>query len=50
MFALNIRIDNGGTDVAAGTKYVVRWQGMKTSELEHRKQIPFYRVMWLQGL
>ena len=41
---------NGGTDVAAGTKYVVRWQGMKTSELEHRKQMPFYRAMWLQGL
>ena len=41
MLASNIRIEHGGTDVAAVTKYVVRWQGMKTSELEHRKQMPF---------
>jgi hypothetical protein len=41
MISSNIRIDNGGTDVAAGTKYEVRWKGMKTSELEHRKQMPF---------
>jgi len=50
MFASKIRIEHGGTDVAAVTKYVVRWQGMKTSELEHRKQMPSNRAMWLQGL
>ena len=50
MLASKIRIDNGGTDVAAGTKYVVWRQGMETSELELRKQMQFYRAMWLQGL
>jgi len=50
MLASNIRIDNVRADVAAVTKYVVRWQGMKTSELEYSKKMPFYRAMWLQGL
>ncbi len=35
MFALSIRIYNGGTDVAAETKYAMEWQGIETSELEH---------------
>ena len=49
MYALNIRIENGGSDMAAGTKYALGWQGTETRELEPHKQMPFYRVMWLQG-
>jgi hypothetical protein len=50
MCALKVRIENGGTDVAAGTKYTLRWQGMETCDYEDRKQMQSYRVMWLQGL
>ena len=53
---LNVRFKyqngyNGGTDVAAETKYALGWQGIETSELEqNRKQMRFYGLMWLQGL
>jgi hypothetical protein len=50
MYALNIRIENGGSDMAAETKYTLGWQGMEKTELEPHKQMPFYRIMWLQGI
>ena len=41
MLTSNIRIENGGTDVAAGTKHALRWHGIETRDFESHKQMPF---------
>jgi hypothetical protein len=50
MFALESKIENGGSDVAAAEKWSFGNQGTEANELEHRKQMRIYRVVRLQGL
>ena len=35
MLTSNIRIENGGTDVATGTKYALRWHGIESLKQEN---------------